>query len=309
MRPRLQKAFMALALSLFVIVFNAPSADAVIHDIDVGNFFFSPTKTVVNPGDTVRWTVVDGFHTATSENDSPKAWDSGTLSAGMSYQVQFVLADGPGPFPYLCSFHPFSMLDTIFMDIPGEPTIFNIFLNEIQANSCNGTGSPAVGTGTATLSADETTLTIYIEHDVVNPISGHIHLGDFCVEGAAVFPFSDSNSPIDEVWNLSATDVQNLKDGLLYANVHSTEFPAGEIRGQLLLPPDYVCGDANGDTSLNLLDILYLIAFIYDNPPGPAPDPLEAGDANGDGSRNLLDILYLIAALYNSPPGPAPICT
>ena len=31
-------------------------------------------------------------------------------------------------------------------------------------------------------------------------------------------------------------------------------------------------------------------------------------DANGDHSVNLIDILYLIAHKYNTPPGPAPVC-
>ncbi|GEM_PF-1891182 len=70
----------------------------------------------------------------------------------------------------------------------------------------------------------------------------------------------------------------------------------------------YVCGDASGDGTVNLLDILYLIAYRYNTPAGPAPVPMEAGDANADGSINLLDILYLIAYRYNTPPGPAPLC-
>ncbi len=70
----------------------------------------------------------------------------------------------------------------------------------------------------------------------------------------------------------------------------------------------FVCGDASGDQQINLLDILYLIAYKYNDPAGPAPDPEEAGDANGDGSVNLLDILYLIANKYNTPPGPDPVC-
>ncbi len=68
----------------------------------------------------------------------------------------------------------------------------------------------------------------------------------------------------------------------------------------------YINGDANRDGVLNLLDILSLIAYLYNDPPGPAPDPENAGDANCDLSLNLLDILYLIANLYNDPPGPAP---
>ncbi len=71
---------------------------------------------------------------------------------------------------------------------------------------------------------------------------------------------------------------------------------------------EYICGDASGDQVVNLLDILYLIAYKYNTPPGPAPIPPEAGDANGDGAVNLIDILYLIAYKYNSPPGPEPIC-
>lgn len=70
----------------------------------------------------------------------------------------------------------------------------------------------------------------------------------------------------------------------------------------------YVCGDASGDGVVNLLDILYLIGYKYNSPPGPAPDPMEAGDANADGAINLLDILYLIAYKYNAPPGPEPMC-
>ncbi len=70
----------------------------------------------------------------------------------------------------------------------------------------------------------------------------------------------------------------------------------------------YVCGDADGNWTYNLLDIIYLIGYKYNNPPGPAPVPLLSGDANGDSNVNLLDILYLIKYLYDDPPGPPPLC-
>ena len=69
-----------------------------------------------------------------------------------------------------------------------------------------------------------------------------------------------------------------------------------------------LCGDASGDCAVNLLDILYLIDYLYGTPMGPAPDPPEAGDANYDGAINLLDVLYLIDYLYGNPPGPEPVC-
>ncbi len=69
-------------------------------------------------------------------------------------------------------------------------------------------------------------------------------------------------------------------------------------------------GDANSDHAVNLLDILHLIAYKYNTPPGPGnPDDCdELMDATGDTAVNLIDILYLIAYKYNTPPGPAPIC-
>jgi len=70
----------------------------------------------------------------------------------------------------------------------------------------------------------------------------------------------------------------------------------------------YACGDPNGDVDINLLDVLFLIDFLYGNPQGPAPVPSEAGDANADYAVNLLDILYLIDHLYGTPTGPAPVC-
>ncbi len=72
---------------------------------------------------------------------------------------------------------------------------------------------------------------------------------------------------------------------------------------------NYTCADVNNDEDVNLLDILYLIRYIYVDPPGPAPVPLQSGDLNGgDGDVNLLDILYLISFIYGQPPGPAPVC-
>ncbi|MCX6831949.1 MAG: SBBP repeat-containing protein, partial [candidate division Zixibacteria bacterium] len=43
---------------------------------------------------------------------------------------------------------------------------------------------------------------------------------------------------------------------------------------------DYVCGDANGDVTVDISDAVYLIAYIFSG--GSAPSPLLAGDANCD---------------------------
>jgi hypothetical protein len=66
----------------------------------------------------------------------------------------------------------------------------------------------------------------------------------------------------------------------------------------------FVCGDVNNSDNVNILDITYLISYLYKG--GPPPDPMESADVNSSGNVNLLDITYLIAYLYKD--GPAPDC-
>ena len=66
----------------------------------------------------------------------------------------------------------------------------------------------------------------------------------------------------------------------------------------------YLSGDANGDGTIDLGDVLFVVSYLYKG--GPAPDPYEAGDCNGDGTIDLGDLLYLVSYLYKG--GPAPDC-
>jgi len=65
-----------------------------------------------------------------------------------------------------------------------------------------------------------------------------------------------------------------------------------------------LCGDIDSSGSINMLDILALIDFLYNN--GSTPNPLNIADVDGNGSVNLLDAIYLISYLYLS--GTAPDC-
>ncbi|MBU0983743.1 MAG: hypothetical protein KKA42_07720 [candidate division Zixibacteria bacterium] len=102
--------------TLLLIIAVCTRTSATVHDITIGNNFFSPLKTTVTPGDTVRWTWAGGVpHSTTSTGGSPKSWDSGvTSAAGFTFEVAFTAGDGPGPFPYVCTIHG-GMRDTIFV--------------------------------------------------------------------------------------------------------------------------------------------------------------------------------------------------
>ena len=108
----LRKRFTFLLVAGCLLV--ASSSFATIHNISVGNFFFSPTNTVASVGDTVRWTWVSGSHSTTSDVGSPKFWDSGIMSSG-TFDIVILAVDGPGPFPYHCTPHSATMKDTIFV--------------------------------------------------------------------------------------------------------------------------------------------------------------------------------------------------
>ena len=63
-------------------------------------------------------------------------------------------------------------------------------------------------------------------------------------------------------------------------------------------------GDVNGDGTINVTDVVYLINYLF-NEYSP-PDPLWLGDANGDGKVNVVDVVYLINYLFGE--GPPPPC-
>lgn len=66
----------------------------------------------------------------------------------------------------------------------------------------------------------------------------------------------------------------------------------------------FICGDANGDETVNIGDVVFLITYIFGG--GPAPVPVDAGDTNGSGDLNIGDAVYLINHIFNG--GPAPSC-
>lgn len=58
----------------------------------------------------------------------------------------------------------------------------------------------------------------------------------------------------------------------------------------------YVCGNANGDASVNVSDAVYIINYVFVG--GTAPDPLEAANANCDSSVNVSDAVYIINFVF-----------
>ncbi|MCH9032401.1 MAG: CHRD domain-containing protein, partial [candidate division Zixibacteria bacterium] len=127
------------------------------------------------------------------------------------------------------------LLGEIRGQIVQSELIFALCITGDQADAGIGTGSDHLGFGVLALSKDCATLRVHVEHDIPadSVIDSHIHLGSAGTGGPIQFGFASSVSPIIDSWALSTGDVQNLLDGNLYVNLHSSLFPAGEIRGQI----------------------------------------------------------------------------
>jgi len=83
-----------------------------VVSVSIVDFAFTPKTITVPVGTTVRWTNNGSApHTVTSTS-SPKAFDSGTLNSGDTFQHTFTTA---GQFPYRCNIHP-SMTGTVIVE-------------------------------------------------------------------------------------------------------------------------------------------------------------------------------------------------
>jgi len=113
---------------------------------------------------------------------------------------------------------------------------FLLGLNEVPPNA-----SPGTGYGTVLLNDAQDQITVNLTFsDLVAPAtSGHIHgPAPAGVNAAVVFPlagvagFTSAAIPA-QVFAVTAAQVAELDAGHYYFNVHTSEFPGGEIRGQI----------------------------------------------------------------------------
>lgn len=109
---------------------------------------------------------------------------------------------------------------------------------------------------------------------------------------------------IDSIWHTEYT----LTDSLEFGTQYWWMVEAIDNTGMSILTwnkPDFktwMLGDADGDHTVNILDITFLIAYLYKG--GQAPYPIVMGDINGDCLVNILDITFLISHLYKGGPAP-----
>lgn len=92
------------------------------------------------------------------------------------------------------------------------------------------------GSGMATMTLDGDKLTYDVTYkDLTGPATAaHIHgPADPGANAGVMVPFANPASPIKGTVNLTPAQVEALKAGKEYVNVHTAQNPGGEIRGQI----------------------------------------------------------------------------
>lgn len=103
--------------------------------------------------------------------------------------------------------------------------------SEVPSNGSSATGNTILTFNSVTKKFNAVTT-----YSGLVPTGGHIHMAAVGENGSVVYPFGDNlASPITfQSGVLTEDQVAALMSEKLYVNLHTTEFPGGEIRGQLM---------------------------------------------------------------------------
>ena len=87
----------------------------------------------------------------------------------------------------------------------------------------------------------------------------------------------------------------NFEVSLIVTNIYGQ---SGIAHTETISLNNYVIGDINSDTFINVLDIVLLVNFILDSS-SPSSSEFLAADYNSDGFLNVLDIVSVVNQILN----------
>jgi len=115
-----------------------------------------------------------------------------------------------------------------------QPIQLTATLNGLQEKPTS-TTSTATGTFAGILDQNSRVLSYTVTYSGITPIAGHLHrITETNGTGGVAVPFASLTSPIiGSTSTLRQTQIDSMKNGFFYANLHTSLYPAGEIRGDI----------------------------------------------------------------------------
>ncbi len=104
------------------------------------------------------------------------------------------------------------------------------------------------------------------------------------------------------------TNSFTLTDSLLWGQRYWWKVRANDLNGgstwstQVFTFRTITLGDADGSGSVSIVDVVFLINYIFMG--GAAPQPLSQGDADCDGEITIADAAYLVNYIFSGGPAP-----
>ena len=128
------------------------------------------------------------------------------------------------------------------LEFLSHPTNAQVFITTQldSSQSVPVTTSHATGTLWGVLNPSANSLSYQVTYaNLDSPFTAaHFHLGAAGTNGGVVEPITFTGNTAQGTWtNIPDSPVDYMLQGKIYINVHSTKYPAGEIREQLRLSP------------------------------------------------------------------------
>ncbi|MDX6557219.1 MAG: hypothetical protein QOF72_268, partial [Blastocatellia bacterium] len=237
-----------------------------------GDMFVGAARTFLSGGFLFRFKLTpDRLHFAFSDSrlndlvadnlDKFDITESESLLIGRDFGITADIETGPNGNLFVVS-----NTNSAVYEISGkQPLVFTATLNGAQETPPN--NSTATGTATLLLSPDEQTARVSLNFSGLSSAETAAHIHGPAAPGAVgqiLFPLPNSSFS-DFLVSPSPADVQNLKNGQLYINVHSSNFLNGEIRGQFgttssagsiqFSSASYLAGESSGRATITFTRI------------------------------------------------------
>lgn len=246
------------ALGLALILFSfSPAALAAVHEVTVGDNFFSPSELTIQVGDTVRWINAAGGNSH-NVNSTTGAWAQSTTAPSFEFEVVF---NSPGSFPYNCTVHPAQMNGTITVEGQAQSAELGVTAFDAE-NGSFASGNPFGTTTTINNTGDADSGAFTVDYYAMP--AGEMALAQSTQSAGDGQGDTGLQSIPDGAILLDSSNVTNVPMGGSINHQAMVDVPESIIAGQYIIGVtlNFADGNANDNDRTDATALTLLGAFL-----------------------------------------------